>query len=122
MEKIVPFNIDRAKDGMEIRTSKGDKAQFVALVNNKRYPVIAIITDDEGSECVESYTLDGYINSDKQNRPKDLVIVESMEETWIGVYRNQSTGKVFSGIREDSSKEEVEKDNSKDSEHVINAQ
>jgi len=67
----------------EYETEKGDKARVICIDALGDYPVIALITDKDGSEYLCNYTAQGRFNCDKAKHSLNLVKVEPVKElTW----------------------------------------
>ena len=75
--RIVPFDIEKAKQGAKVVTTLGQEVRILCYDRNSRlYPIVALIANKEDDEdSIENYTKEGraYIH---QDREEDLRILE----------------------------------------------
>lgn len=85
-KKIIPFNIGLAKAGKPILTRVGREVRILAdNINDIHCLVCAINLDDR--EIVQSYTINGYIDSNEKDTCDDDLMIEVEEKTvWVNVY------------------------------------
>ena len=91
-KKLKPFDIDLAKAGKPVCTRDGRKARIICFdVKDDRFPLVAVIKDDKGIECVLSYTNKGnfYYAGAKDNN--DLMMLPEKKEGWVNVYNDCGT-------------------------------
>ena len=88
----------------QIVTRKGLDAKIICTDgSNKRYPILALIQNEEGKDVL-SYTNDG-LNVDGYKSPFDLFFITEKKEGWINLFKVNSTitaGEVY------NTKEEAE--------------
>ena len=81
----------------QIVTRKGLDAKIICTDgSNKRYPILALIQNEEGKDVL-SYTNDG-INVDGYKSPFDLFFVTEKKEGWINLFKVNSattTGEIY---------------------------
>ena len=74
----------------QIVTRKGLDAKIICTDgSNKRYPILALIQNEEGKDVL-SYTNDG-INVDGYKSPFDLFFITEKKEGWINLFKINST-------------------------------
>lgn len=85
-KKIIPFNIELAKAGKPILTRVGQEVRILAdNINDIRCLVCAINLDNR--EIVQSYTINGYVDSEeKDTNDFDLMIEVEEKTVWVNVY------------------------------------
>lgn len=54
---MTPFNLERAKQGIPMRTRKGQKANFIAILDGGQ--PAPLVVDVPAQEGLENYYLDG---------------------------------------------------------------
>lgn len=81
----------------QIVTRKGLDAKIICTDgSNKRYPIFALIQNEEGKDVL-SYTNDG-LNVDGYKSPFDLFFITEKKEGWINLFKVNSattTGEVY---------------------------
>lgn len=74
----------------QIVTRKGLDAKIICTDgSNKRYPILALIQNEEGKDVL-SYTNDG-LNVDGYKSPFDLFFITEKKEGWINLFKVNST-------------------------------
>ena len=74
----------------QIVTRKGLDAKIICTDgSNKRYPIFALIQNEEGKDVL-SYTNDG-LNVDGYKSPFDLFFITEKKEGWINLFKVNST-------------------------------
>lgn len=104
-----PFDLEKAKNGERICTRGGREARLLGVVKNKTYPVIATYFDSEGDECVESYTLEGYVNLYEKNEC-DLAM-DASDAGYINIFKGGLCGGVIWRTREEAEKNKGKSNN-----------
>ena len=90
-KKLKPFDIDLAKAGKPVCTRDGRKARIICFdVKDDRFPLVAVIKDDKGIECVLSYTNKGnfYYAGAKDNN--DLMMLPEKKEGWVNIFNHDN--------------------------------
>lgn len=75
-----------------ITTVQGAPVRIVC-VDRKcgRYPIIALITKDDGTEEIESYTEDGKFRKDQDDQHgRDLINATQQRRAWVNAYPDQT--------------------------------
>lgn len=80
-------NIDTTKP---IRASNGNKVEFIRIINTSDgYPLLAVHTDDDGTEKLITHTLTGlYCAGNKDSR--DLVNVGEITAKFVNIYKTEA--------------------------------
>lgn len=74
--KLIPFDVQKAKDGAKIVTGDGWEVRIPVFDRKlKDYPILALI-DFKGIEEVFSYTIEGYYFKDNPDDERNLFIEE----------------------------------------------
>ena len=74
----------------QIVTRKGLDAKIICTDgSNKRYPILALIQNEEGKDVL-SYTNDG-LNVEGYKSPFDLFFITEKKEGWINLFKVNST-------------------------------
>ena len=82
-----PFDLEKAKAGAKICTRSGFKVEILRFdIKNSNYPIVALVTNNDGTEHCYMYTKDGKYNIDLNKYPIDLVIVPVKHRGWINIY------------------------------------
>ena len=86
---LKPFNLEAAKAGKPVYTRDGRKARIICFdAIGYRQPVIALITNFDGKEDIETYYLDGRFNDDINDiSDYDLMMLPEKKEGWVNVYK-----------------------------------
>ena len=85
-----PFDIEAAKNGAEVYTDTGCKVRIIAYDRVcDAYPIVALVTDKNGIECVELFDKEG--ECPKHINPIRLLIGKPepiKKYGWINLYMN----------------------------------
>lgn len=78
--RIVPFDIEKAKNGAEVVTVKDNlKAEIIKYdLKDKDYPILAIINCSDGRQLVHTYGLKGNLFRKNKN-DLDLILKEEVK-------------------------------------------
>ena len=107
-QELKPFSLELAKAGKHVCTRDGRKARIIAIdLNNKTYPLAAVIENNGEENEVHNYTSDGLATYGTLN-DADLMMLPEKKEGWINVYALNTCY---------SSKEEAEANIDRDYEH-----
>lgn len=98
---LKPFDLEAAKAGKPVCTRDGRKARIICFDKKGNRPIVALIENSEGIECVEYYHEKGI----------NLMMLPEKREGWVNVYKTFDSHMV-GGLY--SSKEEAEKQRSDD--------
>ena len=80
MKKIIkPFDLEAAKNGAKIETRNGKEVEILRWDLNNKFPILGIVTGDDGYESFVGWENDG-TSPIKMNNDDDLVIVEYKDE------------------------------------------
>ena len=87
--KLKPFSLEAAKAGKPVCTRDGRKARIICFdAKGMHQPIIALITQDNGIEYIETYYSDGRFNDDSNSQSDyDLMMLPEKKEGWINIYR-----------------------------------
>lgn len=86
-KSLKPFNLETAKAGKPVITRDGRKARLIAVdLNNKTYPLAAVIENNGEENEVHNYTSDGLATYGTLN-DADLMIITEKKEGWVNVYK-----------------------------------
>lgn len=81
-----PFDFVDAKNGAPVCTRGGLKVKILKFdLKNCNYPVVALITLKDGSECIKTYTTDGKFSVSGKDDNTDLMMAPK-HKGWINVY------------------------------------
>lgn len=87
LSNLKPFSLEAAKAGKPICTRDGRKARLIAVdLNNKTYPLAAVIENNGEENEVHNYTSDGLATYGTLN-DADLMIITEKKEGWVNVYK-----------------------------------
>ena len=88
---LIPFDINLAKQGKPVCTREGRKARIICFdAKGMHQSIIALITQDNGVEYIETYYSNGRFNDDINSQSDyDLMMFLEKKEGWINVYRNE---------------------------------
>lgn len=85
-----PFDLEKAKAGAKVCTRNGLKVEILKFdVKNSYYPIIAVITNNNGIENCYAYTKDGKY-TDLNECPMDLVMAPIKHKGWVNIYPDDS--------------------------------
>ena len=88
---LKPFDIQKAREGKPVCTRDGHKARIICFdAKGMHQPIIALLTQDNGIEHIETYYSDGRFNDDSNSQSDyDLMMLPEKKEGWVNVYKNQ---------------------------------
>ena len=88
---LKPFDIQKAREGKPVCTRDGHKARIICFdAKGMHQPIIALITQDNGIEHIETYYSDGRFNDDSNSQSDyDLMILPEKKEGWVNVYKER---------------------------------
>lgn len=111
-DKLKPFDIQKAKEGKPVCTRDGRKARIICF-DYKSYrcqPIIALVTNFDGREGIETYCLNGRFNNDIADiSDYDLMMLPEKKEGWVNLYRDEESKRVYCGESIFSEREKAEK-------------
>ena len=117
MEKkknYTPFDLEAAKAGRPVMTAGGRKVEIERFnLNNEDYPILGIVTREDGTDVSETYTLTGRKwkgGTDKTPGEDDLVMATMVyqERCFVNVFFNNRTKAIETSNSLFSSKGEAE--------------
>lgn len=80
MKKIIkPFDLEAAKNGAKIETRNGKEVEILRWDLNNKFPILGIVTGDDGYESFVGWKIDGTSPLEFDN-DDDLVLVEYEDE------------------------------------------
>lgn len=90
-----PFDLEAAKHGQPVCTRDGRKVRIICFdAIGYRQPIIALVTNFDGKEDIETYYLNGRFNDDINDiSDYDLMMAPKKREGWVNVCRNLNTNK-----------------------------
>ena len=68
------------------RTYCGESVRILCVYRKGPYPVIGIITDDNGNEVTLTWTLDGRLYVGESTSPRDLCNAKTKRGGWVNIY------------------------------------
>ena len=82
-----PFDIKLAKQGKPVCTRDGRKVRIICFdVIGHRQPIIALVTNFDGKEDIETYYLNGRFNDDINGiSDYDLIMAPEKKTGWINL-------------------------------------
>ena len=84
---IKPFNLKAARSGKPVCTRDGRRVRIICFdLKNGEYPIVAAIENDS-SETLLSYTINGEIVKGNYESDKDLMMLTEKKEGWVNVYK-----------------------------------
>lgn len=99
---LKPFDLEAAKAGKSVCTRDGRKARIICFdAKGMHQPIIALITQDNGIEYIETYYSNGRFNDDINSQSNyDLMMLPEKNEGWVNIYNTNRAyyyveGKVF---------------------------
>ena len=103
-KNYLPFDLEAAKAGRPVMTARGEKVEIVRFdLNNEKYPLLGVITLENGKQEAETYTIQGRqtIVSHPDENPMDFDLVmaplEYKDTMWVNVYFDGGNGRVVKG-------------------------
>lgn len=94
LSNLKPFSLEEAKAGKPVCTRDGRKARIIAAdLNNKTYPLAAVIENNGEENEVHNYTSDGLATYGTLN-DADLMIITEKKGGWVNVDK-RSNGDVI---------------------------
>lgn len=86
-KNLRPFDLQKAREGKPVCTRDRRKARIIAVdLNNKTYPLAAVIENNGEENEVHNYTSDGLATYGTLN-DADLMIITEKKEGWVNVYK-----------------------------------
>lgn len=82
---LKPFNLEEARAGKPICTRDGSKAIFLTTLQNKRFPVVAVVNCEQ-EENIYQYDINGIC--DENIDTLDLMMLPEKKEGWVNVYKD----------------------------------
>ena len=94
---LKPFNMEEARKGKKVIDDEGHEVRILCFdKSGDNYPVVALIKDDNGYECLKQFTKEGmYITTGETKM--DLKMAPVDKQGWVNLYRSSQTGKVYCG-------------------------
>ena len=88
---LKPFDIQKAREGKPVCTRDGRNARIICFdAKGMHQPIIALITQDNGIEHIETYYSDGRFNDDSNSQSDyDLMMLPEKKEGWVNVYKER---------------------------------
>lgn len=95
-----PFNLEEAKAGKPVCTRDGRDVRIVCFDVKSKFPIIAIISNEDNSENVYTYTIEGSMFPLNKKYSENLFMKTETKKAWINLYKNIVThvtnfGKVY---------------------------
>ena len=89
---LKPFSLEAAEAGKPVCTRGGRKVRIICFdAKGMHQPIIALITQDNGVEYIETYYSNGRFNDDSNSQSdNDLMMLPEKKEGWVNVYREES--------------------------------
>lgn len=95
------LDLNLVNQGHKIQTRDGRPARIICTnAKNSDFPVVVLITCENGEEVAETCTKDGHININMKSE-RDIFMVSTVHKYWINLYRN-SNGCLYAGDLFDS--------------------
>ena len=88
-----PFNLEEylANPSIKVVTRNGRNVRIICTdVRNDKYPIIALISQQNGDEVLFSYTKQGEVISNKWLSRYNLFFAPEKHEGWLNIYRSES--------------------------------
>jgi len=83
-----PFDMEAAKAGAPVVTGEGQKVRIVCFdAKRPSYPIVALVSDDNGIESVSIFTLEGCTNHHGINSRNDLFMAPVKKTGWVNIHR-----------------------------------
>lgn len=99
-----PFSLEEylKTPSRKVVTRSGLSVRIICTdARDNNYPIIALVSREDGTEDVFLYTKQGTIFDDKPDE-YDLFFVPKKQEKWVNVYRSDSEGYILRGNIYDS--------------------
>lgn len=94
---LKPFNMEEAKKGKRVVDAEGHEVRILCFdKSGDRYPVVALVKDNNGFECLKQFTEERMYVIEGEN-VMDLKMVPMDKQGWINLYRSSQTGEVYCG-------------------------
>ena len=86
---LKPFDIQKAREGKPVCTRDGRKARIICFDAKRMHqPIIALITQYNGVEYIETYYSNGCFNDDINSQSDyDLMMLPEKKEGWIVIHK-----------------------------------
>ena len=90
-KNLKPFDLEAAKAGKPVCTRDGRKARIICFDAKRMHqPIIALITQYNGVEYIETYYSNGCFNDDINSQSDyDLMMLSEKKEGWVNVYKER---------------------------------
>lgn len=94
---LKPFNMEEAKKGKKVIDAEGHEVRILCFdKSGDNYPVVALIKDGSGFECLKQFTKKGmYVTTGET--VMDLKMLPVDKQGWVSLYRSSQTGEVYCG-------------------------
>jgi hypothetical protein len=94
------FNLEEVKAGKPVCTRNGDNVRIISYdFKNGDYPIIGLVTSDDKSEYIVTYTEKGFYSNSNNESSYDLFMQPTIKTGWINLCRSSSElTKVFPKI------------------------
>ena len=108
---LKPFDIQKAREGKPVCTRDGRKARIICFDAKRMHqPIIALITQYNGVEYIETYYSNGCFNDDINSQSDyDLMMFPEKKEGWINIYDADTTFRYVDGRVYETKDEAVQK-------------
>ena len=86
---LKPFNLEAAKAGKPVCTRDGRKARIICFDFKSKQPIVAAISQNDGTERLAQYSEDGkYLGVGGDINHLDLKMFPQKREGWVNVYNS----------------------------------
>ena len=83
-----PFDLEKAKAGHPVCTRDGKDVRIICWDRKfGKYPIVALVFDEDGEEYFGSYTEEGYLIADCK-RSGDLLLKDKNRVAWTNIYHD----------------------------------
>lgn len=72
-----PFDLESAKNGAKLCTRDGRSARIICYDADNSYPLVALIKDKDGKECISTLTIEGKLFSSYSVSNSDLFLADN---------------------------------------------
>ena len=86
-KNLKPFDLQAAKSGKPVCTRDGRKARIICFDAKSSLPLIALITQPDGSESLARYYDNGRFTNLNETGC-DLMMLPEKKEGWVNVYKS----------------------------------